>query len=383
MRTRSLGHYIFVGRHHAKALDKAAAFFGTVDVSPISKATGQALWRTMLTPLLQRWTIPENQRTAIFDERSALLIGAGISIALCLALSAIYYFFGALHLDRSKGTVITMTLAGVAVLTMHMLIKGAMTAPSTEPQHCEHCALDSQISGLTAAIESGRETPATLAVIYRDRGKAYQQQDELDRAIEDFNQAIRFDPTDAAAFACRGTAYSHKGDLRRAIGDYDEAIRLESHDAVYYHVRAWLHHGQGDYDRAIADFDQAIRLDPTDPASFASRGYAHVAKRDFDRAIADYDEAIRLDAENPLGYFHRANAYRSKGELDRAIADYGEVIRLDANNPTTYCERADTYRQIGDLDRADADYRTALALGVDEEMKSRIDAALYELGPTA
>jgi Tfp pilus assembly protein PilF len=379
MQTTSLGHYIFVGRHHAKALDKAAAFFGTVDVAPTS---GKPLWRMMLRPLLQRWAIPENQRTAIFDGRSALLIGGGISVVLCLTLSTIYFFFGAPHFDHAKASTITLILAGVGLLTINVWIKGAMTAPSTEPRHCEHCALDSQITGLTAAIESGHETPETLPGIYRERGKAYQQQDEFDRAIDDFNQAIRLDPTNADAFACRGTAYSYKDDLDRAILDYDEAIRLAPQDAVYYHVRAWLHHGQGDYDRAIADFDQAIQMDPTDAASFASRGYAHVGKRDFDRAIADYDEAIRLDAENALGYFHRANAYRGKGELDRAIADYGVAIGLDANNPTTYCERAGTYRQIGDLDRADADYRAALALGVDEEMKSRIDGALYELYPT-
>jgi Flp pilus assembly protein TadD len=327
--------------------------------------------------------IPENQCTAIFDERSALLICAGISVVLCLALSAIYYFFGTPHLDHAKGGVITLILAGGGLLTVNVLIKGYLTAPSAGPQHCEHCAIDSQISGLTAAIESGRETPETLAVIYRDRGKAHQLHDEYDRAIEDFNQAIRFDPTDAHAFACRGTAYSHKGDLDRAVADYNEAIRLDPQNAVYHHVRAWLHHGQGDYDRAIADFDQAIRLDPTDAASFASRGYAHVAKRDFDRAIADYGQAIRLDHESTLAYFHRANAFRSKGELDRAIADYGEANRLDASNPMTYCERADTYRQMGELDCADADYRAALALGVDEEMKSRIDAALYDLCPTS
>src|SRR6266403_339236 len=47
-----------------------------------------------------------------------------------------------------------------------------------------------------------------------------------DRAIADYNEAIRLDPKHARAFHHRGYAYSDKGDNDRAIADYNEAIRL-------------------------------------------------------------------------------------------------------------------------------------------------------------
>jgi Tfp pilus assembly protein PilF len=46
-----------------------------------------------------------------------------------------------------------------------------------------------------------------------------------DRAIADYNEAIRRDPNSALAFDNRGTAYLKKGDNDRAIADYNEAIR--------------------------------------------------------------------------------------------------------------------------------------------------------------
>ena len=48
----------------------------------------------------------------------------------------------------------------------------------------------------------------------------------IDRAIEDYDQAIRLNPNFAEAFYNRGVAYDGKGQPDRAIEDYDQAIRL-------------------------------------------------------------------------------------------------------------------------------------------------------------
>jgi len=49
-----------------------------------------------------------------------------------------------------------------------------------------------------------------------------------DRAIADFDAALKLDPKDAVAFNNRGFAYRHKGDADRAIADFGEAIRLNA-----------------------------------------------------------------------------------------------------------------------------------------------------------
>ena len=53
-----------------------------------------------------------------------------------------------------------------------------------------------------------------------------QSKDEHDRAIKDYDQAIKLDPSDARPFCARGGAYPYKGEYDRAIKDYDQAIRL-------------------------------------------------------------------------------------------------------------------------------------------------------------
>src|SRR5262249_16559641 len=54
----------------------------------------------------------------------------------------------------------------------------------------------------------------------------YANKGDRDRAIADYNEAIRLDPENAMAFNNRGASYANKGDRDRAIADYNEAIRL-------------------------------------------------------------------------------------------------------------------------------------------------------------
>src|SRR5262245_47707481 len=64
------------------------------------------------------------------------------------------------------------------------------------------------------------------------------------------------------AYYNRGLAHHQKADYDRAIRDFDEAIRLDPKYAHAYYNRGLAHHQKADYDRAIRDFDEAIRLDP-------------------------------------------------------------------------------------------------------------------------
>src|SRR6516162_1906708 len=122
--------------------------------------------------------------------------------------------------------------------------------------------VDAQIAACTRQIGSERWHGHDLAVEHYNRGIARKAKGDLDRAIADYNQAIRLDPQDADPHYGRGVAWSEKGDLDRTIADYDEAIRLDpKHERAYYNRGvAWS--AKGDLDRAIADYDETIRLDP-------------------------------------------------------------------------------------------------------------------------
>ena len=98
-----------------------------------------------------------------------------------------------------------------------------------------------------------------------------------------------------APFNNRGNAYNAKGDRDRAIADFDEAIRLNPNNSNAFNNRGSAYNAKGDRDRAIVDYDKAIGINPGYAAAFYNRGNAYYAKGDRDRAVVDYDRAILLN----------------------------------------------------------------------------------------
>jgi len=82
---------------------------------------------------------------------------------------------------------------------------------------------------------------------------------DFDLAIEDLSTAIRLDPKFVAGFSDRGVTYMLKGDPNRAITDYNEAIRLV---AKTFFARGRAFQELGDLAHAIPDFGEAVRLRP-------------------------------------------------------------------------------------------------------------------------
>jgi tetratricopeptide (TPR) repeat protein len=86
---------------------------------------------------------------------------------------------------------------------------------------------DYPIQGCTAVIQAGRQILDRLAFAHNNRGVAYRLKAEYDKAIADFDEAIKLRPDYPNAFNNRGVAYRNKGDLDHAMADYDQSITLK------------------------------------------------------------------------------------------------------------------------------------------------------------
>ena len=101
------------------------------------------------------------------------------------------------------------------------------------------------------------------ALFYLNRGNDSLKKKEYDKAIQDYDEAIRLNPIHADFYGFRGYAWMGKGDDSRAIRDFTEANRLKPNDALAYSDRGLVWEFKGDDDKAIRDYDEAIRLEPT------------------------------------------------------------------------------------------------------------------------
>jgi lipoprotein NlpI len=213
---------------------------------------------------------------------------------------------------------ILMLSAGVAWATSSVVLQ-VCSAPDRDP--------DTIIKACTSAIESG-ELGEGFGLVFYSRGNAYERKGDYERAIQDYDEAIRRERKYAPAYYNRGNAYQGKGDYERAIQDYDVAIRLKPQDALAFNNRGSAYMRKGDYARAIQDYDQAVRLDPNYPPAFNNRGSAYMRKGDYDRAIQDYDQAVRLNSNYSLAFRNRGVTQFYRGEFAAAEADFSKVLLL-------------------------------------------------------
>lgn len=153
--------------------------------------------------------------------------------------------------------------------------------------------------------------------LYLKRGIVHRRSKEFERAIADFDQAIRTPGLPVGFYAAshyqRANAYLEQDQIEPAIADYNEAMVRDPSNAAYVHDRGWAYFLKGAFDRAIVDFTEALRLRADWPLAHGNRGEAFLKAGDFDSAIADLSRALDLNAQYTAAYTNRGLAYEAKG----------------------------------------------------------------------
>jgi tetratricopeptide (TPR) repeat protein len=85
------------------------------------------------------------------------------------------------------------------------------------------------------------------------------------KAIWACNVAIKKEPKNGELWNARGFEWIGQGHYDRAIDDFNEAIRLNSEHAEAFYNRGRARELKKDFHGALDDFNRFIELDPSDP----------------------------------------------------------------------------------------------------------------------
>jgi tetratricopeptide (TPR) repeat protein len=115
------------------------------------------------------------------------------------------------------------------------------TEPSTDPQvdpaPCVAAVTandDDRIIAICGVLVDNEKTAkADRIKALIARAGAFDRKDQIDRAIGDYDTALRLDPTLADIFNARGELWRRKGDRPRALADFAAAMRVNpQHEAA-------------------------------------------------------------------------------------------------------------------------------------------------------
>jgi tetratricopeptide (TPR) repeat protein len=110
------------------------------------------------------------------------------------------------------------------------------TDPQADPAPCLAAVTagdaDNVIAVCGALIGNEKTARADRIKALIARAGAYDRKDQIDRAIADYDTALRLDPTLADIFNIRGELWRRKGDRPRALADFAAAIKLNPDHAT-------------------------------------------------------------------------------------------------------------------------------------------------------
>lgn len=240
---------------------------------------------------------------------------------------------------------------------------------------CESVAEALKLS-ISTEIRDEIARPATTnidAFEFYSRGREFLErrdvQENIDFAVQMFEEALRIDQNFSLAYAGLGESYWQKYQITHdstwvegAISASDHALLLDPNQAQVHVALGIIYHGTGKIDRAIEEFERAATLQPMNDDAHKWLGRCWQGKGDMERAVGCFEKAIRIRPGYWENYNRLGICYYFFGRYRDAADQFRKVITIQPDNYLGYNTLGGIYNLLGLYEDAVAMHRRAIEI---------------------
>ena len=198
---------------------------------------------------------------------------------------------------------------------------------------------------------------------YRGRAKLRLSQGDTVAAIANLDSALKINKNIHEAYAMRaGLVADFQKDYERALNDMNEALTLQPSEAEYYVIRAQVRYNLDDYNGALDDYSYAIELTPDNYIAYYNRGILRAEIKDINRAIDDFTAVLKMNPDDYRTLYNRAILYRDIQDYENALDDVSKVIEVLPEFAVAHFLRYEIYQKMGEEKKALQEYDKSIAL---------------------
>ena len=200
----------------------------------------------------------------------------------------------------------------------------------------------------------------------------YKKAENLDAAINLFEQALREDSLYASACAGLGEAcwrkYENTGDiqlLELALAHCNRAVELSELLAPAHATLGLIYNGTGRNEEAIKEFQLALELGPANISTYRELAKAYQNQGRLLDAELAYQQAIDLNPDNCIGYSYLGVFYQKQGRYEDAEEQFRQTIQVNPMYAKGYRNLGGIYYELGREQDAEKMTMRALEFGPD------------------
>jgi tetratricopeptide (TPR) repeat protein len=176
--------------------------------------------------------------------------------------------------------------------------------------------------------------PAGLARIYFLNGKRHFASCEYQKAVDDYQHAIRFSPKFARAYVELGDTYRELQRYEEAAEAFKKAMRIEDESCASCGLGV-TYYKSGRYEDAENAFKRAIELDPNDVCAYDWSGRMYYELSRYHEAVEVFKQEIRLQP-NASAYLFLGNAYVYSRQFNEGVNAYKQALHLNPDELAYY-----------------------------------------------
>ncbi len=183
-----------------------------------------------------------------------------------------------------------------------------------------------------------------------------------DVAVELTTAAIQVNPLVSSAYVNRGNAYRNMRDFEKALEEYNNALEIAPNDFDANNNAGSLYVITKDYPNALTHLKKALQVNPNASEVHTNLGAAYLLRNRLDEAANHLETALQLNPRDPNSYSSLAKVFRQRLMTDEARHCYEAGIAVNSTSPTLYEGLGALYLQLGDKEGAVESYRRVLEL---------------------
>jgi len=177
----------------------------------------------------------------------------------------------------------------------------------------------------------------SFAMAYVNRGKIYFDLEQDSLAISELSLAIQYDSTLAEAWSNRGAAYGRSGRRREALQDLNRALTLDPNSTGALLNRSAVNQTLEKHGEAIRDLQSYLNIVPSNAAVYNMIGVCRQHLGQFRESLMEFDTAIRI---NPNGnyYLNRSYSWNALGDKSKALEDANVALQSGVKVDQAYMD---------------------------------------------